>query len=116
MVDAFSMPIFRRRMTHGKPDQGHYSGDWRRYQRAGKVAECGEQFHKEYPEPARDVNNFLKLVIRPIPSFKMLALYYASKGYRVRYTTMNDVVQEGEVPDFKHLEFEGLENRQEQTH
>ena len=39
-------------MIHGKPDQGHYSGDRRRYQRTGKIAECGEQFHKEDLEPA----------------------------------------------------------------
>ena len=43
---------FQEVVTHGRPDQGHYGRDWRRYQRFGKVAERGEQFHKEDPEPA----------------------------------------------------------------
>ena len=51
-IRAFSMSIFRRWMTHGEPDQRHYSGDRRRYQRTGKVACRSEQFHKEDPEPA----------------------------------------------------------------
>ena len=51
-IRAFSIFIFRRWMTHGKPDQGYYSGDRRRYQRTGKIVEYSEQFHKEDPEPA----------------------------------------------------------------
>ena len=51
-IRAFSISIFRRWMTYGEPDQGYYSGDRRRYQRIGKVAEHSEQFHKEDPEPA----------------------------------------------------------------
>ena len=49
---GFFYVYFQEVVTHGKPDQGDYGRDRRRYQLSVIVAERGEQFHKEDPEPA----------------------------------------------------------------
>lgn len=48
-------------MTHGKPDQGYYSGDRRRYQRTGKSLSAVNNSIKKTQSQLRDVNNLLKL-------------------------------------------------------